>query len=220
LRAALKSFAQRGYAATSVQDIVDAAHVSKPVLYYYFQHKAGLYQALVSQAHDERYRLIKEAIETEATVAERLTEIAATVFDYSLKNRELMRLAFVTTLAASGEAPGAGLCREKGKRNFDLVRDLMRTGQSNGEFSSDFTPEELTMGIYGQLNSHILVKLLVPECPLNRESATRIVKLFLKGAGGQPAFADSRRNGSPKKIAGSKSRISALPNLLQKEYNA
>ena len=50
LQAALKSFADRGYAATSVQHIVDAARVSKPALYYYFKDKAGLFDALVDRS--------------------------------------------------------------------------------------------------------------------------------------------------------------------------
>ena len=41
LRAALKQFANAGYAATSVQQIVDDARVSKPALYYHFADKAG-----------------------------------------------------------------------------------------------------------------------------------------------------------------------------------
>ena len=65
LRAALKKFAHAGYAGTSVQDIVDAACVTKPALYYHFQSKAGLYQALIDYAHDERLRLMQEAVARE-----------------------------------------------------------------------------------------------------------------------------------------------------------
>ena len=61
LRAALKRFADAGYAATSVQQIVDDAKVSKPALYYHFADKAGLFQALVHEAHDQRYRVLSEA---------------------------------------------------------------------------------------------------------------------------------------------------------------
>ena len=61
LRAALKRFANGGYAATSVQQIVDDAKVSKPALYYYFRDKAGLFQALVSEAHDERLQVVQQA---------------------------------------------------------------------------------------------------------------------------------------------------------------
>ena len=72
LIAALKSFAERGYAATSVQEIVSAAQVSKPALYYYFKDKAGLFQALVDHAHDERFRLMQAAANRGNTAAEKL----------------------------------------------------------------------------------------------------------------------------------------------------
>ena len=61
LQAALKCFARCGYAAASVQDIVDAAQVSKPALYYHFGDKAHLFQALMDHVHDERYRLMQAA---------------------------------------------------------------------------------------------------------------------------------------------------------------
>ena len=61
LRAALKHFANAGYAATSVQQIVGDAKVSKPALYYHFRDKAGLFQALVSEAHDERLQVVQQA---------------------------------------------------------------------------------------------------------------------------------------------------------------
>jgi TetR/AcrR family transcriptional regulator len=190
LQAALKSFADRGYAATSVQEIVDAAHVSKPALYYYFKDKAGLFAALVDQAHDERYRLMQEAAEKGKTLAAKLEEIAAAIFDFSVRNRDLMRLAFATAFAASGESPDQTHCREKGQRAFDFIRRLIEAGQSTGELERAFSVDELAMGIYGQFNSHIMVRLLVPECPLDRRTARQIVRLFLDGAAGP-----KRRNG-------------------------
>ncbi len=96
LEAALKLFADRGYAATAVQDIVDAVKVTKPALYYYFDNKAELYQALVDSAHDERFRLMQAAAERGATVAEKLVGILTALFEFLQKNRELMRIAFAT----------------------------------------------------------------------------------------------------------------------------
>ena len=72
LRAALKHFANSGYAATSVQDIVDDAKLSKPALYYHFKDKAGLFQALVHEAHDERYRLLRAAAESHTGIRAQL----------------------------------------------------------------------------------------------------------------------------------------------------
>src|SRR3970040_474034 len=96
LRAALKRFAHCGYAATSVQQIVGDARVSKPALYYYFPDKAGLFQALVTEALDERFRAMQEAAARSAGFREQLVEILTVLFDYCRKNRELMRISFAT----------------------------------------------------------------------------------------------------------------------------
>jgi AcrR family transcriptional regulator len=47
-RAAARLFAERGYDATSVREIVEAAGVAKPTLYYYYRSKEGLAQALIT----------------------------------------------------------------------------------------------------------------------------------------------------------------------------
>ncbi len=47
-RVAAKLFAERGYDATSVREIVETAGVAKPTLYYYFRSKEGLAQALLT----------------------------------------------------------------------------------------------------------------------------------------------------------------------------
>ncbi len=183
LEAALKCFARQGYAATSVQEIVNAARVSKPVLYYYFADKAALFQAVVDSALDERYRLMRAAAERGRTVGEKLQEMVADVFAYAVRNRELMRLTFATAFAASGAGPGEGRCREKGRRNFEFIRSLIQQGQQTEELTCEFSSEDLAMGIYGLVNSYVMIRLLVPDCPLNRRTAIQIVKLFLRGAG-------------------------------------
>jgi AcrR family transcriptional regulator len=48
-RVAARLFAERGYDATSVREIVAAAGVTKPTLYYHFGSKEGLAQALLTR---------------------------------------------------------------------------------------------------------------------------------------------------------------------------
>jgi AcrR family transcriptional regulator len=186
LRAALKSFAHSGFAAASVQDIVDAARVSKPALYYYFKDKAHLFEAVVDSAHEERFRVMRAAAGRGRTVGEQLEHVLADVFEYSLRNRELMRLAFATAFAAPGDAPARLKCREKGRRNYEFIRSLIERGQASGELDDSFTADEAAMGIYGQLNTYIMVRLLVPDCPLDAHTAKRILELFLNGAARKP----------------------------------
>lgn len=183
LRAALKRFAHGGYAATSVQQIVGDAKVSKPALYYYFADKAGLFQALVNEAHDERYRLMREAAACATGFREQLVEILTVLFDYFRENRELMRISFATAFASPGEVPAGLRYADKCERNFEFVHSLMKRALADGELAGRFDSRELAFGFYGQTNVYLMSHLIMPGCRLNRQTAERIVELFLAGAG-------------------------------------
>ena len=183
LRAALKRFADAGYAATSVQQIVDDAKVSKPALYYHFADKAGLFQALVHEAHDERYRLLQEAARNHTGIRTQLEAILAALFTYFRENRELMRLSFATMFAAPGEVPEDAVCVEKCERNFEFVHSLIKEAQKNGELDDAFTSQELVFAFSGQVNFYLVGHLVSKDCQPDPLTVGRIVELFLAGAG-------------------------------------
>ena len=183
LRAAVKRFAHAGYSATSVQQIVDDAKVSKPALYYYFQDKAGLFKALVHHAHDERYRLIGEAAGRAKGIRLQLEGILNELFIFVLKNRELMRIAFATMLAAPGEVPPDLGHGEKCERNFELVHSLIKEAQKNGELDRRFDSQKLTISFYGVANFYLVTHLVCPDFKTDKQTAARVVDLFLNGAG-------------------------------------
>ena len=60
LETASHLFAEKGYASTSVREIVARAGVSKPVLYYYFQSKEGLYYALLKWGAEVQKKIIAD----------------------------------------------------------------------------------------------------------------------------------------------------------------
>lgn len=183
LDAALKRFADGGYAATSVQQIVDDAKVSKPALYYHFADKAGLFQALVHEAHDERYRLLREAAGGQTGIRAQLEAILAALFAYFRENRELMRISFATMFAAPGEVPKDAACTEKCARNFEFVHSLIKTAQKNGELDDHFNSQELVFAFSGQVNFYLVGHLVSKDCQPDPLTAKRIVELFLAGAG-------------------------------------
>lgn len=182
LHAALKTFAERGYAAASVQDIVDAAQVSKPALYYYFGDKAGLFKALVHQAHEERYQLLMDAAARGKTLAEKLESILTALIDYSVQHQELMRLAFTTTFSTNGEGPGHEQCRIQSQRNFEVVRAVFEQARKDGEADRRFSAEDLAMAFYGQVDAQLMVRVLMPHLLPHAATARRIVQIFLQGA--------------------------------------
>jgi len=183
LRAALKRFANGGYAATSVQQIVGDAKVSKPALYYHFHDKAGLFQALVSEAHDERFQVVQQAAARKSDIRGQLIEILAALFDYFHKNRELTRIAFATAFAAPGEMPPDLRYLDRCQRNLDFIHSLMKRARAAGELDRRFDCRDLAYGFYGQAHLYVVAHVLMPDHRLDRRAAERIVDLFLTGAG-------------------------------------
>jgi AcrR family transcriptional regulator len=182
LQAALKRFANAGYAATSVQQIVDDARVSKPALYYHFRDKAGLFKALVHEAHDARYRVLCAAAGKSSYLRGQLEHILADLFEYIGRNRELMRISFATMFAAPGEVPPDLECADKCERNFEFIHTLIKQGRENGELDRRFDSRELAYGFYGLANFYVVSPLVMPECVPGRDAARQIVDLFFSGA--------------------------------------
>lgn len=182
LSAGLRVFAERGYAGASVQDIIDATKVTKPVLYYYFESKAGLYKALLDEAVDEGYRRMQEAAKRAAGLEGQMVEILAAHFEFLREQRDLVRLAFGAAFASRGELPPEASALEKGERNFEFVHGLVREAQERGELSKAFHSRELAHGIYGALCFYLMAASVRPEIELDRTTAERIVRLFLDGA--------------------------------------
>ena len=182
LKAGLKLFAERGYAGASVNDIIEATKVTKPVLYYHFESKAGLYKALLDEAFDDGYRRMQEAAQRATEINAQLVEVFDSQFEFLRRRRDLVRLAIGATFAAPGELPRGINSIEKGARNFEFVHTIVRQAQERGELSSAFSSLELAHGIYGALCFHLMAGAVEPQFQLSRQTARRILTLFLEGA--------------------------------------
>jgi AcrR family transcriptional regulator len=59
-------FAERGFHATSMDDIAERAGISKPMLYLYFDSKEGLWRSCIAAARRRLYDSIDDAVDTSA----------------------------------------------------------------------------------------------------------------------------------------------------------
>jgi AcrR family transcriptional regulator len=157
-------------------------------LYYDFQDKAGLFEALVHQAHDARYEVLRAAAARGSDICEQLENILTDLFAYVSENRELTRISFATMFAAPGEIPENLHFADKCERNFEFVHSLIRQAQARGELDRRFESRELAFGFYGLANFYLVSHLVRPGAVPDQQGARRIVDLFLTGAGvRQPA---------------------------------
>jgi AcrR family transcriptional regulator len=186
LRAALKRFADGGYAATSVQQIVDDAQVSKPALYYHFADKARLFEALVHEAHDLRYEILQKAATQNGFRAQAETMLAG-LFECFQNHRDLMRIAFATMFAAPREVPENMTFADRCERNFEFLHHLIQQAQQNGELDARHDSRDLAFGFYGVANFYLMARLVIPDFEPDANQAGKIVDLFLSGAAAKSA---------------------------------
>jgi len=182
LASAVNAFARRGYAGTSVQDILRATGLSKPTIYYYFESKAGLFRAILAFAYDESYRLMQEKLGGKMNCKQRLIEVAGALFDFATGHQNLTRLVFATVFAAPEEIPADSIDPAKRQRNFECVLGIVREGQQAGELDAAYDPVELAHGIFGAISHQIRMHLIQPQGLLDRGRAERVVALFCNGA--------------------------------------
>ena len=182
LKSAIQCFARKGYAATSVLEILKATQLSKPTLYYYFDSKAGLFRAILDFAYDESFREMQAAVAPVTGCEAKLVAIASALFRFSETHRDLTRLAFAATFAGPDELPPEAADLEKRKRNFNFVLGVVREGVAARELDRRYDPVELTHGIFGAISHQIRTQLLTPAARLDRRCAQRVVSLYLDGA--------------------------------------
>ncbi len=84
-------FMQRGYRGVSINDIVQAAEVTKPTLYYHFADKEDLYAQMALQMLRELHERVAAAMGDRATTAARLTAMADVMLNSSDGDTRMMQ---------------------------------------------------------------------------------------------------------------------------------
>lgn len=92
LEAALDLFAARGYDAIGVQEICEAAGVTKPTLYHYFGSKRGLLETLIETRSAQFMARLGEAATYRGDLPLSLEQVVATCFAFAATDRTLYRL--------------------------------------------------------------------------------------------------------------------------------
>jgi AcrR family transcriptional regulator len=94
IKAALEIFAEKGYTATSIQDVADAVGVLKGSLYHYIDSKEDLLFHIFEDAHVEAEKLMAEVDNLDADPIEKLRFYLEASVRRTLRNLPLQNLYF------------------------------------------------------------------------------------------------------------------------------
>jgi AcrR family transcriptional regulator len=98
LDAASDVFASKGYHAAAMDDIADAAGVSKPVLYQHFPSKLDLYLALLDQSCDRLVEVVEEGLASTGDNSDRVIATVAAFYEFVSSEGSDFRLIFESDL--------------------------------------------------------------------------------------------------------------------------
>lgn len=104
LTVARSIFVAQGFHAASMDDIADAAGVSKPVLYQHFPSKLALYQALLESSATDMVRHVRDAIASTEDNGERVHRAVAAYFAFVADDEQAFRFIFESDLRGEPEA--------------------------------------------------------------------------------------------------------------------
>jgi TetR/AcrR family transcriptional regulator len=179
LDAALALFTRQGYAAASVREICAAAGVTKPVLYYYFGSKEGLYLHLMEGAYALFESRIAQWTSVPGSVRQRLIHFCEGVLDTCDERKSIVRLILSIYYGPPQGAPPFNL-----ERFFDtmleVVSGLVREGMSKGEIRQGEV-NDMTWVLVSCLNTSIEEHMCHADPRIDRSAMGRMLNLIFDG---------------------------------------
>ena len=191
---ALDLFAAYGYDGVGVQQICNAAGVTKPTLYHHFRSKRGLLERLMEERLGALFAALAGAGEPGDDLAAALTAMAEANFAYAAAERTFYRL-YLTLWFAPIRSEAYEVARGFHERHFDAVERFFRAA-GRTDPALEGRGRALAASFLGLLNNHIGLALN-NYAALNARFAGQTAMAFLYGALRPPgAAARTSRNGA------------------------
>src|SRR5690606_4108763 len=177
LAAATRLFAEQGYDRTSVQEIVEAAGVTKGALYHYFGSKDDLLHEVYARVLRVQQERLDAYADADEPIEKRLRGAAADVVVTTIENLDDASIFFRSMHHLSPEKNKQ--VRAARRRYHERFRALIEEGQEAGVFSRA-TPADLVVD-YHFGSVHHLSTWYRPDGPLSpQEVADHLADLLLR----------------------------------------
>lgn len=156
MQCALNLFSDKGYDAVGVQEIVKAAGITKPTLYYYFKSKQGLLEALIQEKGNLLIERLIQAIRTPGDITEKLLRLADAYVRFSIEDEKFFMLMLSLTYYPKQNDAHQAIVPLLSKQ-YRLVTETFER-ESNYLGNMNGRQEQFAMGFIGILDFYITVQ--------------------------------------------------------------
>lgn len=149
LAAARDEFAEFGLGGARMDRIAERAALNKRLIYYYFEDKETLFQAVLEQS----YRDIREAEQQlnllELAPAESLRRLVEFTWLYYLDHPEFLTLLNSANLHKARHLQESSKARDLNSPLIDMLAGILERGRRDGSFRGGVDPMQLYISIAG-----------------------------------------------------------------------
>lgn len=179
LQAAVELFTVRGYASTSVREIVEAAQVTKPVLYYHFGSKEGIYLAVLEEIRRTLFALLERLLAGGGGARERIERLLLGIYDVFEQQPPVVRFLNAILWGPPQGAPPFDV--ETFHRPLhDAVQEIVAQGMAAGELRPA-EAEEVSVALIALLVFSMDLQLCHPDWGLGRSGLARLLDIAFTG---------------------------------------
>lgn len=155
IESALLCFAEKGFEATKMDDIVERSGTSKGLVYNYFKSKEELYTSLMEERSTQMFLNLREKFKQLRTATEKLKEL----FTYYLKGskkegyQDYLKVHLEWIIYASrNENLKQKMVHRYEKEVCAFVEEIINEGITNGEFNPNLDPESIASIFWAQVD--------------------------------------------------------------------
>jgi TetR/AcrR family transcriptional regulator len=159
LDAAQKLFFEKGLTTATMDEIAEAAELSKGTLYLYYKSKEDMYLAVLMRGMDVLYKIYEPIVASDDSTVKKLVKFGDTYKNFFRSHRNFFRMFhFLQTpqfhKQVSEEMRQA--CSLESRKMWDLVIGLLKRGMEEGAFRSDINPVEVAIIIWSSATTLLL----------------------------------------------------------------
>lgn len=153
--ASMKLFAEKGYDATSVEEITATVGVAKGTLYYHFSSKEEIFEFLI----EEGVKLLKNSIDIKTeNLQNSIDKIKAIVL---IQLKVLVKYEDFMTIVLSeiwGSSTRSVICKKYIFEYIEMVENIVKEGIKKGEIIEGDS-NVIASGIFGFTSSSLIYKM-------------------------------------------------------------
>jgi AcrR family transcriptional regulator len=183
LKAGTALFAERGYTGTFIREIVARAGVTKPVLYYYFKSKEGMFYTILDGAAEQQKAILAEVLNAPGTVLDRLIFLYRHIYESLIENPDLFKMIHNLVFGPRQGRPDYDI-EQYHRFMVDAIKTIYLEGLVKGEVK-EADADQVAILVLSLLDFCFHMEYVHPESS-DPERPESLLRLAFRGLGTEP----------------------------------